>query len=440
MSTVVTQPDGTPKFAGMSGFMLDLLTESMGFKYVINLPPDYSWGARDVHGKWAGQFGMVVRNESDLLVGPVAPTADRASALEPMPQFYYSQAVHCGGLTNPYVTNVFGYVNSFDVDVWLGLFVAMLLVSFVEALISAKFQWSRLVVAYYFAFLSLFSIFLMEASPRVTRGSAKRWLYGTWWLAVFVMAAGFTGHMKASLTMKDPSPRLETLQDIMRNKEVVPVIILGSTFEERFRHSVDIYQRQVWAKARRMGSIIPAREVFSKATFDDVLQSKKLYECWEKGQQPLTWEYSEVTMILKQNMFILLENIRHNSLTSCAGKLFEQVVRGLHTLRLDDKWLDPDTAIASLSLPYTHAMPPPLTKVDLGDHLCKKSTSSSLVSTSRAHWTLQATKAHYILAAAQRSTAMFVRSSSDVRRRKKLKLPNRGTQQGFVVSTFLAEI
>ncbi|KAH7956314.1 hypothetical protein HPB52_008084 [Rhipicephalus sanguineus] len=62
MSTVVTPPGGTPKFAGMSGFMLDLVTESMGFKYVVKLPPDYSWGARDAHGRWAGQFGMVVRN------------------------------------------------------------------------------------------------------------------------------------------------------------------------------------------------------------------------------------------------------------------------------------------------------------------------------------------------------------------------------------------
>ncbi|KAL3189290.1 hypothetical protein MRX96_002956 [Rhipicephalus microplus] len=276
MSTVVTLPDGTAKFSGMSGFMFDLVSESMGFKYVVKLPPDYSWGARDAHGRWAGQFGMVVRNESDMLVGPVAPTEDRASALEPLPQFYYSEAGHCGGLTNPYVTNVFGYVNSFDVDVWIGLFSSMLIVGFVVALIDAKFQRSRLAVAYYFAFLSLFSIFLMEASPRVTRGSAKRWLYGTWWLAVFVMATGFTGHMKASLTMKDPRERFDTLQDIMRSKDVVPVIIRGTTYEERFRNSIDVYQRQVWAKARRMGGIIPAKEVFSRETFDDVLSAKKV--------------------------------------------------------------------------------------------------------------------------------------------------------------------
>ncbi|XP_072143116.1 glutamate receptor U1-like [Dermacentor andersoni] len=276
MSTVVMQPDGTPRFAGISGFMFDLVVEAMGFKYVVKLPPDYSWGARDAQGRWAGQFGMVVRNESDMLVGPVAPTEDRHSALEPLPQFYYTEAGHCGGLTDPYVTNVFGYVNSFDVDVWIGLFTAMLFVSFVVALIDARFRCTRLAVAYYFAFLSLFSIFLMEASARVTRGSAKRWLIGTWWLAVFVLAAGFTGHMKASLTMKDPRARYDTIQDIVQSRDVVPVIIRGTTYEERFRNSLDIYQRQVWVKARRMGGIMPVKDVFSKETFDDVLQSKKV--------------------------------------------------------------------------------------------------------------------------------------------------------------------
>ncbi|KAL1477118.1 hypothetical protein MTO96_036003 [Rhipicephalus appendiculatus] len=310
MSTVVTLPDGTPKFAGMSGFMFDLVTESMGFKYVVKLPPDYSWGARDAHGRWAGQFGMVVRN------GPWRPRRTGHRHWSRCRSFTTVKQDTAGGLTDPYVTNVFGYVNSFDVDVWIGLFSAMLFVGFVVALIDAKFQCSRLAVAYYFAFLSLFSIFLMEASPRVTRGSAKRWLYGTWWLAVFVMAAGFTGHMKASLTMKDPRERYDTLQDIMQSKDVVPVIIRGTTYEERFRNSLDVYQRQVWAKARRMGGIIPAKEVFSRETFDDVLNSKKvvflditllyhaLVRLYDKPPQGEFYMAREISMNLTMGMWV----------------------------------------------------------------------------------------------------------------------------------------
>ncbi|XP_077486792.1 glutamate receptor 3-like [Amblyomma americanum] len=157
----------------------------------------------------------------------------------------------------------------------------------------------------------------MEASPRITKGSAKRWLIGTWWLAVFVLAAGFTGHMKASLTMKDSRPRLETLRDILEQKEVLPVIIRGTTFEERFRNSGDIYQRMIWAKANRLGGIMPVREVFTKRIFDDVLQTKKvvfleetlLYTALErlyskespKGQ---FYKGAEITMNLTMGMWV----------------------------------------------------------------------------------------------------------------------------------------
>ncbi|KAK8771220.1 hypothetical protein V5799_025539 [Amblyomma americanum] len=137
-------------------------------------------------------------HESDLLVGPVAPTYDRASALEPLPQFFYAEAIHCGGLTDPYITNVFGYVNSFDVE-----------------------------------------------------------------------------------------------------------------------NSGDIYQRMIWAKANRLGGIMPVREVFTKRIFDDVLQTKKvvfleetlLYTALErlyskespKGQ---FYKGAEITMNLTMGMWV----------------------------------------------------------------------------------------------------------------------------------------
>lgn len=47
-------------------------------------------------------------------------------------------------------------------QVWAGLFVSILLVSMLVALIDNKFRGSGLGIAYYFAFLDLFSIFLME--------------------------------------------------------------------------------------------------------------------------------------------------------------------------------------------------------------------------------------------------------------------------------------
>ncbi|KAK8771790.1 hypothetical protein V5799_024966 [Amblyomma americanum] len=117
--------------------------------------------------------------------------------------------------------------------------------------------------------------------------------------------------------MKDPSPRLDTVRDILDHEEVLPVIIRGTTFEERFRHSDDINQRILWAKANRLGGIMPVKEVFTKKIFDDVLQAKKvvfleptlLYTALErlyaterpKGQ---FYEGTEITMNLTMGMWI----------------------------------------------------------------------------------------------------------------------------------------
>ncbi|XP_077534683.1 uncharacterized protein LOC144146621 [Haemaphysalis longicornis] len=97
-------------------------------------------------------------------------------------------------------------------------------------------------------------------------------------MAVFVLASGFTGHMKASLTMKEEGSRIDSLADIIARPEVVPVIIKGTTYEELFRSSPDRMQRLTWERANRLGSIIPPKQVFTREVYEDVLHSKKVFE------------------------------------------------------------------------------------------------------------------------------------------------------------------
>nr|XP_050033043.1 uncharacterized protein LOC126529557 [Dermacentor andersoni] len=65
--------------------------------------------------------------------------------------------------------------------------------------------------------------------------------------------------------------------------------------------------------------------------------------CWEKGELPAVWKHSDITMILKPNIPLSLENLRPISLTSCAGKLFEHMVHDRITQYLEDNGHLPDT-------------------------------------------------------------------------------------------------
>lgn len=70
-----------------------------------------------------------------------------------------------------------------------------------------------------------------------------------WWLMLIVLMNTFTGHMKASMTVQEELPRLDSVQDVVDHPDVTPVIIRGSTFEE-------VFQVRVQAETEPVGSSV----------------------------------------------------------------------------------------------------------------------------------------------------------------------------------------
>ncbi|XP_049522601.1 uncharacterized protein LOC125945076 [Dermacentor silvarum] len=87
------------------------------------------WSSRRPTGEWGGPLGMLERNESDISVHPVIPTADRLTVGTPLPAYAFSNPRFFAGTPNAYMTSVFGYLMSFELEVWLGLLVCWPLVS-----------------------------------------------------------------------------------------------------------------------------------------------------------------------------------------------------------------------------------------------------------------------------------------------------------------------
>ncbi|EEC18178.1 hypothetical protein IscW_ISCW014585 [Ixodes scapularis] len=75
------------------------------------------------------------------------------------------------------------------------------------------------------------------ASPNPASDPHVRIVVSFWWLMLLVLMNTFTGHMKASMTVDEELPRLDTLQSVADHEDVVPVIIRGSTFQEIFQAS-----------------------------------------------------------------------------------------------------------------------------------------------------------------------------------------------------------
>ncbi|XP_075543477.1 uncharacterized protein LOC142577924 [Dermacentor variabilis] len=99
-------------------------------------------------------------------------------------------------------------------------------------------------------------------------------MFAVWWLAVLVLMNSFQGTMKASMSVKTPTERLETFHDVAERPHLKPIIVRGTTFEHQFKVSPEPDLQKILATARRRGSILPASVVFTRATFDELIAQR----------------------------------------------------------------------------------------------------------------------------------------------------------------------
>ncbi|XP_075543834.1 uncharacterized protein LOC142578319 [Dermacentor variabilis] len=133
----VSVVDGKVIFDGLAWYIIQCLQQALRFKTQLQTTDEQIWSSRRSTGEWGGPLGMLERNESDITAHPVIPTADRLTVGTPLPAYMYSNPRYYAGAPNAYMTSVFGYLMSFDLEVWLGLLLCWPLVSAFISLIQA---------------------------------------------------------------------------------------------------------------------------------------------------------------------------------------------------------------------------------------------------------------------------------------------------------------
>ncbi|XP_077520166.1 uncharacterized protein LOC144129991 [Amblyomma americanum] len=219
---------------------------------------------------------MVYRNEADLAIGPATPTEERFTVGHALPNYFDTIACHVAGRLVSHVSNVAGHIGGFDTQIWV-IIAGILL--FLSVVLSLYERWKTLksfASLFYSYVFELLGNLLIEASHRSHDDPHMRTVIAFWWMMLIVLMNTFTGHMKASMTVQEELPRIDTIQDIIDHRGVTPVVIRGSTFDEIFRVSNRRDHQLVWNRALQRRTVLSGREIFVKSMFDDVLEGRKV--------------------------------------------------------------------------------------------------------------------------------------------------------------------
>ncbi|KAL3225023.1 hypothetical protein MRX96_026160 [Rhipicephalus microplus] len=197
------------------------------------MPTDGNWGGHLPNVAWGGQVGLVVRNECDVAVGPLALTNDRVSAMRPLPAYFYADASHMAARREVYYSDVFGYIYAFDEQVCIGIVFALATVAILMVMFRNNFRFAgakEKLLEYIFL---LFAMLLTKGPSRCPKNT--RVLIGVWWLAVVFATTSITSHMHAGIAIKTEVPHLESVANIIKHRHIVPTIIDGMAFDVFFK-------------------------------------------------------------------------------------------------------------------------------------------------------------------------------------------------------------
>ncbi|KAH8025124.1 hypothetical protein HPB51_003966 [Rhipicephalus microplus] len=235
----VSVVNGEVAFDGLAWYIVQTLQRYLQFNVQLQTTDEQIWSSRRPTGEWGGPLGMLERNESDISVHPVIPTADRLT--DPL----VDGALHA---EKQYVSMIPRFCRQWCTG------------------LSASNQPAEFRSADCFVCRTM----------RPVRNALSRVLFAVWWLAVVVLMNSFQGNMKASMSVKTPTERLETFRDVADRPHIKPIIIRGTTFEHQFQVSPEPELRKILSRARRQQSILPASVVFTRQTFDEMIAERSI--------------------------------------------------------------------------------------------------------------------------------------------------------------------
>ncbi|CRL04875.1 CLUMA_CG017927, isoform A [Clunio marinus] len=266
-------PDGTilegnARFKGYVPRLIKELQKNMGFKFVLEVVPDGEYGSLNKETKkWNGLVKHLLDRKADLAVADLTITYERKTAVD------FTMPFMGLGIGILFVkpakkeTNLFSFLDPFDINVWKFTGAAYLSVSVLIFILSrinrddwepahpcmqepeeVESIWNILNCVW----LAMGSI-MGQGCDILPKGSTTRIVTGMWYFFALIMLASYTANLAAFLTMDRMDKTIGSAEDLAKQVKIKYGAVKGGSTMRFFQESnFSTYQR-MWAAMETNG-------------------------------------------------------------------------------------------------------------------------------------------------------------------------------------------
>ncbi|CAN7938617.1 unnamed protein product, partial [Ixodes hexagonus] len=267
---IETRRDNRTQVFGLTGSVLDNITAAMNITYKLVFAEDLQWGVKLANGSYTGQLKDLADNKADLALGPHYPVLELTEDFEPALPHNQVPMDIMSGMQRAFESDIFASFTAFSTEMWIAVLCVLLFLSVMTALLRPPVTLDSVTRS----LLAYFEVMLQEATSTTRLSWAARFLLGGWMLSSMVFMNSFTGLLKASLMVKSPTDRIDSMEDLTLRPHVVPLIFDGSPVLTTIGTSQIESYRKVHSMVLKNGGKVPLQELFSPKHLQMLLERK----------------------------------------------------------------------------------------------------------------------------------------------------------------------
>ncbi|XP_043220420.1 glutamate receptor ionotropic, delta-1-like [Amphibalanus amphitrite] len=232
---------------GLGFRIMDTLAEELGFTYTVVEPPDGQWGLRLPNGSWTGLVRMLIDGRADV-AGALALNPVRQTVIDNTQSFYtdyYDLLAPKARLDH----GLFIYKDPFTDEVWLGIFVTMVVTSLLLYLMTRAsphygpqppgarrqglFRFTNCLWYMYGATIN-------QGGEHLPTALSGRLLVGFYWLFTLICVATYSGNLIATLTVPRVAPVVRDVDDLISGADTGWLTMAGTDLQQAIVNPVSV--------------------------------------------------------------------------------------------------------------------------------------------------------------------------------------------------------